>query len=205
MQVLFDLRPPHLVALQSQRVDIARVLSLLLFLLFIISSIYNIGFTALNYFRVRTELTAATGEQMSVRDQLAGIVANVKRMQALKTRVVAYLEFTREELPAVEFMRALEDAVPQGLKISSLEVRPGSVLMIGSAVTDAEIISFAAKMDAMKYIVTKVDSPVTTKSVLGSRPVSDFQVSCSIRKMLDIAADDPSQQTASPIPAEGGN
>jgi hypothetical protein len=204
MQVVFDLRPPHLVALQSQRVDVSRVLSGVMFVVFLAFSFYNIGFTAFKYFKVRQELSAATGEQMSVQAASAQLAAAIKEMQALKTKIVAYLEFTREELPAVEFMKALEDAIPSGLKVANVSVRPGNALMVGSALTGDEIIAFAANLDAMKYIVTKVDSPVTTKSVLGTKQISDFRVTCDIRKILDIAANDPNQQPLPEIPAPMG-
>jgi hypothetical protein len=211
MQVLFDLRPPHLVAMQSQRVDFSRVFSVLLFIIFLLLSFYNIGFSAYKYLQVRQELSAASGEQMTIRAMSAQLAGTIREMQALKTRIVAYLEFTREELPAVEFMKALEDAIPAGLKIANLEVRPSSVLMVGSALTDDEIIAFAANLDGMKYIVARVDSPITTKSVLGVRPISDFRLTCDIRKILDIAANDPNQQPLSTMPvsdtgtqAEGG-
>jgi hypothetical protein len=177
-----------------------------MFVIFLALSFYNIGFTAFKYFTVRQELSAATGEQMSVRNASAQLAAAIKEMQALKTRIVAYLEFTREELPAVEFMTVLEDAIPAGLKISNVEVRSGNAMMEGTALTGDEIIAFAANLDAMKYIVTKVDSPVTTKSDLGTRQVSNFKITCDIRKILDIAANEPTRQLppGMPVPTGGG-
>jgi Tfp pilus assembly protein PilO len=172
-------------------VDIARLLSVLFFLVFLILSIFNIGYTAVNLRGVMQNLSAQTGEQMSVRDQSATLAVTIKNMQALKTRVVAYLEFTREELPSVEFMKILEDVVPPGLKISALDVRPGNVRMTGSALGDDEINVLVTQLAAMRYIVTKVDAPVTTKSTLNSRLISDFTLTCDIRAVLDIAADDP--------------
>ena len=53
MQVLFDLRPPHLIAYQSQTVDMSRVLSVVMFLVFLMLSLYNIGFTTLRYIQAR--------------------------------------------------------------------------------------------------------------------------------------------------------
>jgi hypothetical protein len=207
MQVLFDLRPPHLVALQSQRVDISRVLSVLLFFIFISLSIYNIAYTAFKYLNVRQELNKATGEQVNVRSSSQSLAAKIQAVRAIKTRIVAYLEFTREELPAVEFLNAIEYAIPTGLKIASIAVRPGNVLMRGSALSDEEIIVFGANLDSMKYIVTKVNSPITTKSVLGTRQISDFSITCDIKKILDIAAEAPNQQVSLPdatAPVEGG-
>jgi hypothetical protein len=205
MQVLFDLRPPHIVQLQSQRVDITRVLSVLFFVLFIMISIYNIGGIAYNYLKVQQALADATGEQRSVRDASAALTVEITRLRAIKNKVAVYLEFTREELPAVEFMKALEDALPpQGLKISQLEIRPNNVLMTGSALSDNEIAMFAAKLESLNYIVTRVDSPVTTKSTLGTRQISDFKLACTIKKVLDIAENDPNQQAFIPAEIEGG-
>ena len=206
MQVLFDLRPPHMVAYQSQKVDISRVLSAVFFLVFLLISLYNIVFTTFRYIQARQELISARGEQDQVRATSMNFAAKIRQMQALKTRIVAYLEFTREELPAVEFMKALEDAVPNGLKISSLSVRPGNVHMVGAALTDTEIITLSSNLGAMEYIVTKVDAPVTTRSVLGVVQIADFRLTCDIRKILDIAADDPNQRIQIPdVPAtEGG-
>jgi hypothetical protein len=196
-----------MIAFQSQKVDLARVLSVVLFLIFIMMSLYNIGFTTFKYIQTRQELISARGEQDQVRTASTTFTTKIRQMQELKTQIVAYLEFTREELPAVEFMKALEDALPQGLKISSLSVRPGNVLMVGSALTDTEIIELSSNLGAMNYIVTKVDAPVTTKSVLGTRPISDFRLTCDIRKILDIAANDPNQQIQTPNTAamEGGD
>ena len=204
MQVLLDLRPPHMVAYQAHKVDMSRVLSVVLFLLFIMISLYNIGFTTFRYIDARQKLIAARGEQDQVKTMSVTFAAKIRQMQELKTKIVAYLEFTREELPAVEFMKALEDALPQGLKIATLSVRPGNVLMVGSALTDTEIIALSSNLGAMNYIVTKVDAPVTTKSTLGTRMIADFRLTCDIRKILDIAADDPNQRILAPT-TEGGD
>ena len=194
MQVLFDLRPPHMVAYQSQKVDISRLLSVVLFLIFILISIFNIGFTTFQYVYVKQELAAARGEQNRVRSMSEGFEAAIVRMREIKAQIVAYLEFTREELPAVEFMKALEDALPIGLKISNMSIRPNNVMMVGAAFSETEIIGFTTNLGAMDYIVTKVDAPLTTRGELNTRVISNFSLTCDIRKILDIAANDPNQQ-----------
>ena len=204
MQILFDLRPPHLVHLQSRSGDAYRLLGILLFIIFIALSFWNIGFTAFKYLQVRQELSASMGSQSETRAQSASLAAAIKQMQALKTQISAYLEFTREELPAVEFMKTLEDAVPEGLKISTLDVIQGSASMAGSALGDDQIKAFAANLSSQNYIVTRVDSPVTTKSVLGSKQISDFRITCNLKKILDIAANDPNRQPMMPVGEGGG-
>jgi Tfp pilus assembly protein PilN len=173
-------------------------------MVFMALSFWNIGFTAFKYLQVRQELSSAMGQQSEVRTQSASLAATIKQMQALKTQIVAYLEFTREELPAVEFMNTLEDAIPDGLKISTLDVRQGSASMAGSALGDSEIITFAANLDSHNYIVTRVDSPVTKRVSSGSTPRSEFQITSNLRHILDVAATDPNRYMFVPEAVEEG-
>lgn len=191
MQVLFDLRPQHLVHEQETRVDPIRLLSVLLFVAFVLLSAFNIGYITLQLNAVRSELSALRGEEARVGDNNARLTESIKSMRVMRDRIKAYLAFTSQELPTVEFMAALEGAVPRGLKINNLEIRPGNVLMRGSALTDQDIIDFGAKLDGMRGIVRKVDAPVTTKGTLGSMIVSDFSMTCNIRSISDIAASYP--------------
>jgi Tfp pilus assembly protein PilN len=186
MQVLFDLRPPELVALQTQKVDLIRVLSVVFFLVFLMLSFYNIGWTAYKYIGIRSQLSETADKEQQAKTMLASLSAGLKEMENLKTRVVAYVEFTRNELPAVEFMKCLEDTVPAGLKVTDLTVRPGNVMIRGSALTDGPIGTFAGNLENMKYIVTRVDAPITTKATLGTRMISNFTRTCNIKSILDI-------------------
>jgi Tfp pilus assembly protein PilN len=176
----------------------------MLFMVFLALSFWNIGFTTFKYMQVRQELNVSLGRQSEVRTLSAGLAGEITRMQAIKTQIVAYLEFTREELPAVEFMKTLEDTVPDGLKIYTLNVRPGNVAMSGSALGEDQILVFAANLDSQKYIVPKVDSPITTRSELRGKQISDFRLTCDLKKILDIAASDPIRQQAAPVTVEEG-
>ena len=205
MQVSLDLRPAHLVFIQEQKVDIVRLLSVLLLLIFLILSVVNIGFTAFKLRDVRAELASTRGEQVRVKENGDRLSASIVEMRKMRDRVKAYLEFTRLDLPTVEFMAALEGAVPNGLKIANLEIRPGNVLMRGAALTDQEIIDFGAKLDSMRNIVTRVGAPVTTKGTLGGRRgtvmISEYSIACNIRSISDVASSYPE---LTPSAEEGG-
>ncbi|MDR1914954.1 MAG: PilN domain-containing protein [Synergistaceae bacterium] len=205
MQTMFDLRPPHLVQMQSQKVDILRVLNVLFFLVFIMLSIYDIGFLALNLRRVKLELNDVRGEEMRVQTQSAQYASVLTTMKALRDKIQVYLAFTKEELPAVEFMASLEGAIPSGITITTMDVRPGNVLMKGAALSGEPIIELAAKLDGMKNIVTNVDAPVTSKSTLGARLISEFTITCNIKDIMSIAAVYPNlMDISSNTAGEGG-
>jgi hypothetical protein len=196
MQVIFDLRPPHLVQLQTQRVDVTRLFSVLLFVVFIFGSIFNIGYSVYRFMGIKRELDSTRAEQVSVQDNSTLLAARIAEMQAMKNRVMAYLRFTREELPAVEFLEMLERVVPSGAKVSAVEIRPLNVLLRGSAASDEEIIILATNLNRADYIITKVDAPVTTKSTLGTRLISDFAITCNIKSIMDVTPAVPSAGAA---------
>jgi hypothetical protein len=193
MRVLFDLRSSHLVQSQEARVDPIRLFSVLLFAIFVLLSLFTIVFTALQINGARSELARIRGEEARISVSNNRLSSSVADMRELRDRIGEYLAFTRQELPTVEFMAALEGVVPQGLKIANLEIRNGNVLMRGSALTDQDIINFGAKLDSMRGIVQKVNAPVTTRGTIGGRRVSNFSMTCSIRSISEIASDYPEQ------------
>ena len=203
MQVLFDLRPPHLVQIQETKVDPVRLLSVLFFVVFVLLSVFNIAFTTLQLGNVRSELARLRGEETRVSDNNNQLASSIDSMRAFRDRIKAYLAFTRQELPSVEFLAALEGAVPRGLKIANLEIRPGSAIMRGSALTDQDIIDFGATLDGMRNIVRKVDAPVTTRGTLGTRMISNFSMTCSVRSISEIADAYPKQMERSTESGDG--
>jgi hypothetical protein len=179
------------VQLQEQQVDLTRLLSVLLFVAFVGLSLFNIVHITIRLRDVRTDLASTEGEQLVISDQTERLGQRIAEMRKLRDKVRAYIEFTRQELPTVEFMAALEESVPDGVKISNLQIRPGSVTMRGSALTDQDISEFGARLNGRKDITTGVDAPVTTKTTLGSVMISDFSISCNIRSISDIASSMP--------------
>ncbi|MDR1481069.1 MAG: hypothetical protein LBI74_00415 [Synergistaceae bacterium] len=191
MKVLFDLRPSHLVQEQDQQMDITRLFSLIFFLVFCLLSLVNIVYIAKNLLEVREELTITRGDEIAVTENVTMLTASINKMREVRDRARIYLEFTRQELPAVEFMAALEGAASDGLTIINMDIRPGNVMMRGSAVGDQDIIDFSSRLDGMKNIVTKVDAPVTTRGLVGSMRVTDFSVTCNIKSLSEIAESMP--------------
>lgn len=188
MQVLFDLRAPKLVQLQETHVDPLRLFSMLLFGAFVVISLFNIAYTIINLRDVRSQLDSVKGEQTVLVDQSARIDMEIGTLRLYKEKIKAYVAFSKEEMPSVEFLAALEGAIPAGVKLTRLEMRPGNVLMRGAALSDQDIIDFGSKLDSMKNIVTKVDAPVTAKDTTGSRVILEFTIPCTVKTVSEVAA-----------------
>jgi hypothetical protein len=186
MHVLFDLRPQHLVQIQDQKIDIVRVLIVIFFVGFVGISIFNIANMTVRLHAVTSDLADVQAQRASVGANLSNMETKIAEFRALRDRIRAYLEFTRQELPTVEFLSALESAVTSGLKVANIDIRTGSVTMRGSGVTDQDVMDFVNGLDSMKYIITKVDPPSMTKSTLANRTITDFSLSCNIKSVTEI-------------------
>ena len=193
MQVLLDLRAPHLVQLQSQKVDATRILSVVLLIVFIFMSIGNIAYTTMKYIDVRSNLGDTQTKLANNRTLSTQLDGKIKTFRAKRDELLAQISFTRMELPCVEFLQALEDALPEnGLKLKTVTITEGNVVMNGAALTENEIVDFGAKLDSLKYIVTNVASARTTKTVIGTnKQIVGFGLSCTIKNIIDVTADSP--------------
>ncbi|MDR0648298.1 MAG: PilN domain-containing protein [Synergistaceae bacterium] len=186
MQVLFDLRPPHLVQAQGQKVDLTRVLIIVLFVGFVVVSIFNIANMMVKLRGLNTELDEGRLESSSIGNRISGLDTKIAEFRAARDKIKAYLEFTRQDLPTVEFLSGLEGAITAGLKVSNIDIRPGSVTMRGSGVSDQDVMDFVNALDGMKYMITKVDPPTMTKSTLNNALITDFALSCNIKSVTEI-------------------
>ncbi len=174
--------------MQERQVNVGRLLSVSLFLIFTLLSLFNVVYMGMQYHGVRRELIAAKGNQDHLMAQTDGLTQKITSMKDLKDKMIGDMGFVRQDLPTVEFLAALEGAVPSGVKITRLEIRTGNVMMEGVALDDQNIITLGAKLDGMKNIVKKVDAPTTTRTAVGNRVAFAFKITCDIRGISEIAA-----------------
>lgn len=188
MQVLFDLRAQKLVQLQQTRVDPLRLVSMLFFGAFVVVSLFNIAYTVINLRDMKIQSDSVKREQTVLIDQAARIDTEIGALRLYKEKIKAYVAFSKEEMPSVEFLASLEGAVPASVKLTKLEMKPGNVVVRGVALTDQDIVDFGNKLDSMRNIVTKVDAPVTAKTTSGSRIVLEFTMPGTIKNVSEVAA-----------------
>ncbi|MDR1020586.1 MAG: hypothetical protein LBL73_07505 [Synergistaceae bacterium] len=186
MHVLFDLRPQHLVQIQEQKVDATRLLIVVFFVGFVVVSIFNIANMMVRLRSLNADLDEGRAESSSIGTSISGLDTRITEFRAARDKIKAYLEFTRQDLPTVEFLSGLEGAVNAGLKVSNVDLRQGSVTMRGSGITDQDVMDFVNALDVMKYMITKVDPPSMTKSTLNNVLITDFSLSCNIKSVTEI-------------------
>ena len=186
MRVLFDLRPAALVHSQNQKVDPARLTLVTLFVAFIIISLFNIGFIVTHTMAVTKELSTLRGEENSLSGQSDSYNMMVTDMRSYKEALTNEMGFLNQEIPVVEFLALLEGALPQGVKITNVEMGPGNVKMNGLALVDSGVVDFGERLARMDSIIKKVSAPITTKTAVGNSVRSNFTITCDIKGISEI-------------------
>lgn len=188
MQVYFDLRPSNLVILQEQKVDPIRLLCVLLFFIFFVFSLVNIFFIGTKYISVQDDLRTVRNKKNEQEVQKKTLDKTLADLQALRNRMVVFLDFTKMDIPTVEVLAALDYTVPPNIVINSVLVTPGNVNLQGSAINDEDITIFASKLDNMKTIFHRASAPTTKRTESGARLIWDFQIICDSKTIPDIGA-----------------
>lgn len=196
MQVLFDLRSPKLVQVQETTVNPLRLVSMLLFCAFVLVSLFNIAYTIINLRDVRAQLANLRSERDTVMAQTARIEQEIGGLRAYKERIKAYVAFSKEEMPSVEFLAALEGAVASSVKLTRLDMKPGNVVIKGVTLGDQDIVDFGNKLGGMKNMVTKISAPVTARTTAGSRIAIEFTIPVDIKSVSEVLAADTSDMLA---------
>lgn len=205
MQVLFDLRSHKIVQIQERQIDALRLLSMLLFGGFVVISLFNIAFTVINLRDFRGQLDEVKQKHNTVMGQSALVDAEITTLRLYKEKIKAYVAFSKEEMPSVEFLAALEGALPGAVKLTKLDMKPGSVLLKGVAIADQDMVDFGNRLDGMRNIVTNVAAPVTAKTTVGTKILVEFTIPCTIKSVSEVAASMAEMPPQEGTVGEGGS
>ena len=179
MTVRFDLRPRSVIESTSRRIRYQRLVAVILLLAFFlvtgITVVYGaILSSSLKSERVRLEQVV---EESSVQNQR--LTSQIKTLQSREKLFAGALSLLQKELPSLEFLGALEGALPPTVWLDKISIQAGTVKMSGSAYAENDIVTFARGLTA-STVVTYVGLPVTTRSRRDGRDVVRFNLQCGI-------------------------
>lgn len=179
MKVRIDLRPRELVEQKKNGVNIGLIIVTVVFLSFIVVS----GTTFVYGYMTSRSLQMQVSR---LNDDIAILTAQNRRLsneiQRLSEQEKMYgnaLALLREELPTLEFLEAVEKALPKGVWLSSVTQRERKAEMKGFAYNENDIVVFARGL-IDTGVVPNVDFPVTRRTTLNGAAVVDFSLSCGV-------------------------
>ncbi len=179
MKVSLDLRPRAVVAEQKKQLNPGRLFVVLFMLSFFIvgTAVLVRGgllYRALNSSVAHLEDTLAVQRAQNVR-----LGNELKRLSEEEALHVSALKLLQDELPALEFLQALESSLPLGVWIQNVSMLPGRATLQGRAYKEDDVVEFGkGLLDAA--VVVAVDFPVTSRVTKDGQSLVDFSLACSL-------------------------
>lgn len=180
MKVILDLRPLALVESQKQKLNIPRLLLVLFFAAFFLVGGTTLVMAFMRFRMLRTEVARLQDTLVVQNAQNDRMETELQRLSETEELYVSALTLLQEELPALEFLNALEKALPYGVWMKSVSIVPGRASLQGNAFNENDVVEFAKGLLDASIVVT-VDFPVTTRVVLNNESLVAFTLSCRLR------------------------
>ena len=178
MTIKLDLRPETLKRESKKAVNATRLVAAVLLVAFCLVSLGSILYGTALAFRLREEKASLKLSIEELTTQDVRLTGELKRLQNESATFTENLALINAELPALEFLNAIQGALPSSTRIDSVEMSNGSAKLVGIASSEGEVVAFARKLGEAT-LVSSVSFPVTSKQGNLIR----FEVTCTLLDM----------------------
>ncbi len=187
MKVKLDLRPRYLLESSRKKLNAARVLLLSLFLAFLLVGGTTLGLSFMKVRSMQSE-AAMVSDQVSIqKTQNKKMALEITRLSDIEKVYDSALKLLDDELPALEFVNAVETSLPLGVWLESITILPGKATLKGKSWVESDVVEFAKGL-LDSGVVATVDFPVTTRIEKDKESMVDFTLSCLLRDIAAVAA-----------------
>jgi len=178
MTIKLDLRPETLKRESKKAVNATRLVAAVLLVAFCLVSLGSILYGTALAFRLKEEKASLKLSIEELTTQDVRLTGELKRLQNESATFTDNLALINAELPALEFLNAIQGALPSSTRIDSVEMSNGSAKLVGIASSEGEVVAFARKLGEAT-LVSSVSFPVTSKQGNLIR----FELTCSLLDM----------------------
>jgi len=190
MTVKVDLRPLGVKIFEKKKVDLPRVVALVLILVFVVVSCFTTvyGIFVLKELSAERQALEASVEKLTQESKrLDGYIAEVTERLDLYGKALALL---REDIPSIEFFTAATAALPENVWLSDVQLVPGEANVNGYAFAENDIVAFALKL-LNASVVSSISPLVTSKeerkgSEGQGQALVKFSFSCTVKDLVGM-------------------
>ena len=190
MTVKVDLRPLGVKIAEKKKVDLPRVIALVLILVFVVVSCFTTvyGIFVLKELSAERQALEASVEKLTQESKrLDGYIAEVTERLDLYGKALALL---REDIPSIEFFTAATAALPENVWLSDVQLVPGEANVNGYAFAENDIAAFALKL-LNASVVSSISPLVTSKeerkgSEGQGQALVKFSFSCTVKDLVGM-------------------
>ena len=185
MKIKIDLRPRELVERKKNGVNFALIIVTVIFLSFVAVSGTTFVYGYVTSRSLQAEVSRLNDDIAMLTAQNRRLSNEIARLSLQEKMYGNALALLREELPTLEFLEAVEKALPKGVWISSAAQKQGSAELKGFSYNENDIVVFARGL-IDTGVVPNVAFPVTKRTKLNGTAVVDFSLSCSVGAIESI-------------------
>ena len=185
MKVKLDLRPRYLLESSRKKLNAARVLLVSLLLAFFLVGGTTLGLSFMKVRSMNSEV-AMISDQVAIQKAQNRKMANeIKRLSEVEAVYTSALKLLEDEIPALEFVNAVEAALPLGVWLESMTILPGKATLKGKSWVESDVVEFAKGL-LDSGVVATVDFPVTSRIEKDKESLVEFTLSCLLRDIATV-------------------
>lgn len=189
MTVKVDLRPQGVKIAEKRKVDIPRVVAVVLLLVFIVVSCFTsvYGVFVLRQLTAQRQLLEASVEKLTLEGKrLDGYIVQNKEKLNLYEKALALMQ---EDIPSIEFFSAVMASLPDSVWLSQVRLSAGRADVEGYAFAENDVAAFAFKL-LNATVVNSISPLVTSKETKRERDQAErtlvkFSFSCDVKDFMD--------------------
>lgn len=186
MNVKIDLRPDKQAKPKVSTVGFSKYIAVLLILAFVVVSGLTLVYGALKSHYMKAEILQTEKSISRLTTQNTRIVEELNRLQGQEKIYTDALKLLQDELPTIEFLSLLEQNLPVGVWLNSINIKRGSVSLKGNAYGENDVVLFARGL-LESELVMSVSFPDTRRGKeKDGIPMVDFSFTCQIRDIAQI-------------------
>lgn len=168
---------------------VARFFAILLVVAFVAVSGLTLVYAGLKSHYMKAEIQSLENSISRLQTQDARLTDELGRLKDQEKIYTDALSLLEAELPSLEFLASLEEALPLGVWLESIKISKGSASLSGKAFEENDVVVFAEGLLATP-LVSQVSFPSTSRSKPGADGLSvvSFSFSCRTMDITQIPA-----------------
>jgi len=193
MKVKLDLRPAYYKEIAEKKVDWARIVASVLVLSFLLVSGFTFGYGLVVSRSLKSERISLQNRIERLQTQNVSLGKELDRLKAVEEDYRSALGILQQELPSLEFLAVLENALPRTVWLETASVQKGRVAMSGNAFTENDVVDFGRSLMEAP-VVRAVGFPVTSRVTREGESLIRFNLDVGIKDIMELHAESPVEE-----------
>jgi len=193
MKVKLDLRPAYYKEIVEKKVDWARIVASVLVFSFLLVSGFTFGYGLVVSRSLKSERIFLQNRIERLQMQNVSLGKELDRLKTVEEDYRSALGILQQELPSLEFLAVLENALPRTVWLERASVQKGRVAISGNAFTENDVVDFGRSLMEAP-VVRAVGFPVTSRITREGESVIRFDLDVGIKDIMELHAESPMEE-----------